>query len=127
MTIAEAIVGFGTGIFGLVGLALMLIAALVALFKIDEADRYFGAWESPEQLYLKGLPFSLSRMTCYGLTILFKGRRVIRQFNPQGKEHLIDQAPVRLKRLLVWLYTSWILCFVFAIAIGSAGMLFGVW
>lgn len=127
MTIAENIVGFGTGIFGLLGLALSLIASVVAFFKIDEADRYFGAWDSPEQLYLKGLPFSLHRMTFYGLTILFRGRHIIKRFDLRGKEHLIDQAPVRLKRLLVWVYSSWILCVILAMAIGGTGMLFGVW
>ncbi|WP_249975892.1 hypothetical protein, partial [Vreelandella olivaria] len=71
MTIAENIVGFGTGIFGLLCLALAFIASVVALFKIDEADRYFGEWDSLELLHLKGLPFSLWRMTHYGFKILF--------------------------------------------------------
>ncbi|WP_249978896.1 hypothetical protein [Vreelandella olivaria] len=127
MTIAENIVGFGTGIFGLLGLALLFIASIVALFKIDEADRYFGAWESPEQLYLKGLPFSLWRMTGYGFNILFRKSRFMQCFYMKGKPELIDQAPVRLRRLLVWLYTSWMLCGIFAAAIYFAGVLFGVW
>ena len=127
MTIAENIVGFGTGIFGLLSLALLFIASIVALFKINEADRYFGEWESPEQLYLKGLPFSLWRMTNYGSNILFRKNKFVQRVFMKGKPELIDQAPMGLKRLLVWLYTSWMLCGIFAMAIGSAGMLFGVW
>ncbi|WP_249978537.1 hypothetical protein, partial [Vreelandella olivaria] len=95
--------------------------------KIDEADRYFGAWESPEQKYLKGLPFSLHRMTRYGFSILFRKYWFMQRFYMKGKPELIDQAPVRLRRLLVWLYTSWMLCGIFAAAIYFSGVLFGVW
>ncbi len=123
MATINIILAFSAAFAGLLGLALALIASVVALFKIDEADRYFGEWDSPEQLYLKGLPFSLHRMTFYGLTILFKGRHVIGRFDLRGKEHLIDQAPVRLKRLLVWLYASWMLCGIFAVAIGGISIL----
>ncbi|WP_249978111.1 hypothetical protein, partial [Vreelandella olivaria] len=71
--------------------------------------------------------FSLWRMTGYGFNILFRKNRFVQRFYMKGKPELIDQAPVGLTRLLVWLYTSWMLCGIFVIAIGSAGMLFGVW
>ena len=123
MTIIEKVLILSAAFAGLLGLVLAFIASVVALFKIDEADRYFGEWDSPEQLYLKGLPFSFHRMTFYGLTILFKGRHIVKRFDLRGKEHLIDHAPVRLKRLLVWLYTSWVVCFVFAMILGGISIL----
>ncbi|WP_249979054.1 hypothetical protein, partial [Vreelandella olivaria] len=92
----NVIMGLAGAAFGLLGLALAFIASIVALFKIDEADRYFGAWESPEQLYLKGLPFSLWRMTGYGFNILFRKNRFVQRFYMKGKPELIDQAPVGL-------------------------------
>ncbi|WP_249976502.1 hypothetical protein, partial [Vreelandella olivaria] len=68
----NVIMGLAGAAFGLLGLALAFIASVVALFKIDEADRYFGEWDSLELLHLKGLPFSLWRMTHYGFKILFR-------------------------------------------------------
>ncbi|WP_249977298.1 hypothetical protein [Vreelandella olivaria] len=123
MTVTDIIFGF-SGIFaGAIGLVLLFIASIVALFKIDEADHYFGEWDSLEQLYLKGLPFSLWRMTHYGFKILFRKSKFVQRVFMNGKPELIDQAPVGLKRLLVWLYAGGMLCLIFAIAMAGAGML----
>ncbi|GHC37669.1 hypothetical protein [Aidingimonas halophila] len=108
MAIVESTLGWIGTFLGGLGLLLLIAACIIALFKIDEADYYFGEWSAPEKKYFKGLPFSLSRMTYYGMAILFKRNQLVKRFYIKDKEHLIDEAPRKVKLILVWVYTSWI-------------------
>lgn len=119
----ELFVGFTGVFFGLLGLALIFVASIVALFKIDEADRYYGMeGMGSVTLPLKGLPFSLGRMTVYGMVTLFSNTQYVKKNYAQQLEKINANAPPkRLKRLLIWLYASWLLCLVPSVI--SAGIL----
>lgn len=98
--------------FGIVGFILTLVNSVVSLFKIDEADKYYGVGRlGGERLYLKGLPFSQGRMGEYGMVILFSSTRYVQSRYGRELEQIVENAPPkRLERLLVWLYASWFLC-----------------
>lgn len=118
-------IAIGGAFFGIVGLALALVSSVVALFKIDEADEYYGVGRlGGERLYLKGLPFSMSRMAEYGMVILFSRTRYVQ--NRYGRElaQIAENTPPqRLERLLVWLYATWFLCGVAFFLLGGLMML----
>lgn len=117
----ELFVGFTGVFFGLLGLALIFVASVVALFKIDEADRYYGVEGiASASLPLKGLPFSMARMTVYGMVVLFENTHYVQKhYGKQLVEVNINNPPERLKNLLVWLYASWFICGVAAAILGG--------
>lgn len=104
------VLGWTGSLLGVIGFFLLVIACLVSLFKIDEADDYFGQLASPEQLHLKGLPFSFSRMGVYGLAILFWETRIAKKMFSHADRKLIHDSPLRLRRLLVYLYANCFIC-----------------
>lgn len=121
----DILLAFIIAFFGLICVALIFVASIVALFKIDEADRYYGVGKLGHNMPLKGLPFSLNRMTSYGLVILFKEIRVVQKwFASELEEITINAPPKHLERLLVWLYASWILCVVPVVILGGILMTF---
>lgn len=121
----DILLAFIGAFFGLLGLALVFVASIVALFKIDEADRYYGVGKLGHNIPLKGLPFSLNRMTSYGLIILFKETRVVQKwFAIELEEITINSPPKYLERLLVWLYASWLLCVAPVVVLGGILMAF---
>lgn len=118
MTIIETILVWVSAFFGALGLVAMFVAATISLFKIDEADRHFGKLCPVEARLLKGLPFSFIRMTMYGLLILFWKTKIVRRFFLKGGNEITSlprQAPKKLNRMLVSLYTSWVFCGIIAI------------
>ncbi|MBA2778968.1 hypothetical protein [Billgrantia kenyensis] len=99
---------------------LMIPAAIISLFKIIEADRYFGVGRlGGERLALKGLPFSLGRMAQYGLVLMFSNTSFIQKRYATELEKIAASSPPKnLTRLLIWLYGTWFL-------LGVATFLFG--
>lgn len=126
MELIETIVVFSGSFFGLTGFILTLVVLVVTLFKIDEADKYYGVGRlGGERLHLMGLPFWLSRMTEYGLVILFSRTRYVQNRYGRELEQIAKHAPPkRLERLLVWLYATWFLCGVAFFILGGLLMLF---
>ncbi|SDK85171.1 hypothetical protein SAMN05661010_00304 [Modicisalibacter muralis] len=119
---ALAIVGT---FFGVLGLALLAIACIVALFKIGEADRYYGVgtmgWGRSQLTFP---PWSIWRMTEYGMIILFaRTRYVQRRWGDDLELVKANTPPKWLERLLVWLYASWFLLVIAGFALGSLMML----
>ncbi|MBA2778967.1 hypothetical protein [Billgrantia kenyensis] len=110
----------------LLGVALLVPAAIISLFKIVEADRHFGVGRfGGERLILKGLPFSLGRMTEYGLLMLFsKTQFVKRRYASELNQIAKNAPPRRFVHLLVWLYSSWILFTLAFMLLGGALYLF---
>ncbi|SDM20886.1 hypothetical protein SAMN05661010_03657 [Modicisalibacter muralis] len=117
----ELFVGFAGVFFGLLGLALLFVASVVALFKIDEADHYYGkVGKLGFDMSLKGLPFSLNRMTRYGMMLLFSETlNIQKRYAKQLEEVEANTPPKYLKRLLVWLYASWLICGLIAAILGG--------
>nr|WP_297459117.1 hypothetical protein [uncultured Halomonas sp.] len=101
----------GGAFFGVLTLVLLAIACIVALFKIEEADRYYGTGPmGGERLQLTFLPWSMWRMTEYGMIIVFARTRFVQRFWREDLEAIkTNNPPKRLERLLVWLYASWFL------------------
>ena len=118
----EIVLGIGGAAIGLLSFALLPIACIVALFKIEEADRYYGVGSlGGERLYLTFLPWSMWRMTEYGMVILFARTRVVQRL--WGSDLMLietKQPPENLRRLLIWLYASWFLCGSVALIAGTA-------
>lgn len=110
----------------LLGVTLLIPAAIISLFKIVEADRYFGVGRfGGERLTLKGLPFSLGRMSEYGLLLLFSKTRFVKRRYAQELEQIASNAPPRkLVSLLMWLYSSWVLLALVFMLLGAALYLF---
>jgi hypothetical protein len=104
-------------------LILLIPAAILPLFKIDEADRYFGVGRlGGERLALKGLPFSLGRMAHYGLVLMLSNtKRMRKRYGHELDQIEANKPPTRLTQLLVWLYGSW---FLIGIGIGALGGIF---
>ncbi|HET8790774.1 MAG TPA: hypothetical protein VFM75_06155 [Modicisalibacter sp.] len=118
----EVLLGLGGAAIGALSLMLLIVAAVISLFKIEEADRYYGVGKlGGKRLFLKGLPFSLGRMAEYGLVILFSRTRYVRK-KYSCELDLIDSnaPPKRLRNLLVWLYASWFISGSLAMIAGSA-------
>ncbi|SHE30070.1 hypothetical protein SAMN02745148_00071 [Modicisalibacter ilicicola DSM 19980] len=126
MELIETIVIFSGSFFGLVGFGLTLITMVVSLFKIDEADEYYGVGRlGGERLCLKGLPFSQGRMAEYGMVILFSNTRYVqKRYARELAQIAVNDPPRRLERLLVWLYATWFLCGVMFLLLGGLLMLF---
>lgn len=126
MEMIETAIVFSGSFFGLVGFALTFVVSIVALFKIDEADAYYGVGRlGGERLILKGLPFSLGRMAEYGMVALFSGTRYVqRRYGHELAQIEANDPPLQLKRLLVWLYASWFLCGMAFFLLGGLLMLF---
>ncbi|MCE8002239.1 hypothetical protein [Billgrantia ethanolica] len=122
----ETILIFSGAFCLFLGVALLIPAAIISLFKIVEADRYFGVGRfGGERRRLKGLPFSLGRMSEYGLLLLFSKTRFIKRRYAQELEQIASNAPPRkLVNLLVWLYSSWILLVIAFMLLGAALYLF---
>jgi hypothetical protein len=101
---------------------LMIPAAIISLFKIIEADRYFGVGRfGGERLILKGLPFSLGRMTEYGLLMLFSRTQFVkRRYASELNQIARNAPPRRFVQLLVWLYSSWIMFTLAFMLLGGA-------
>ncbi|WP_139249021.1 hypothetical protein [Modicisalibacter ilicicola] len=123
----KLIIGLGGVACGISGTALLLIASLIALFKLDEADHYYGAGRlGGERLFLKGLPFSLWRMTEYGLITLLSHNRLVKRF--YGEELMMISArnpPRKLNIIIKYLYSSWLLLVIMAVLAGiSLGVFF---
>lgn len=95
----------------LLGIILLIPAAIIALFKIDEADHYFGIGRlGGERLIFKGLPFSLGRMAHYGTVMLLSNTSYMKKrYSQELKQIAASSPPKRLTRLLVWLYGTWYL------------------
>lgn len=122
----EGVILYGLAFFCALELALLPIACIVALFKIEEADRYYGVGSmGGERLYLTFLPWSMWRMTEYGMVILFARTRVVQRL--WGSDLVLieaNQPPENLRRLLIWLYAGWFLCGSVALVAGTALWLF---
>lgn len=125
--LVETIVGYGGALCLAAGFVLMIPAAITSLIKIDEADRYFGVGRySGEYLTFKGLPFSLGRMTGYGLLMLFSRTSYVKSHYALELAQIAANAPPqRLVRLLAWLYSSWFLLVVVGLILGGIPMLIG--
>ncbi|WP_249978894.1 hypothetical protein [Vreelandella olivaria] len=90
-----------------IALPLLVIAAVVSLFKIYEADRYYGVGCMTERpfYHLTGLPFSLWRMIEYALLLLkLRTRYGQRRYARELELIIANSPPKRLESLLIWLY-----------------------
>ncbi len=106
------------------GAAILVVATIVSLFKIYEADRYYGVGRMAEKpfFHLKGLPFSLWRMTEYSWLLLEIRTRYGQRRYARELELISDNPPPKsLERLLLWLYASWSI--LVAIGLFSGGVL----
>lgn len=123
----ETIAIYGGAFFLALGVVLLIPAAIIALFKIEEADRYFGVGKlGGERLILKGLPFSLGRMTEYGILMLFSNTAYVKRRYARELDQIAANAPPqRLVRLLTWLFSSWFLLGMIGAALGGVLMLVG--
>lgn len=118
----EIILGLGGGALGALSFVLLGIACIVALFKIGEADRYYGVgtmgWGHSQLTFL---PWSMWRMTEYGMILLFaRTRYVQRRWGEDLELVKANNPPKRLERLLVWLYASWFISGSLATIAGTA-------
>jgi hypothetical protein len=109
----------------LLSLLLLVPAAIIALFKIEEADHFFGVGRfGGERLVLKGLPFSLGRMAEYGTLMLFCRIHFVQsRYAPELEKIRKNNPPDRLVRLLMWLYGIWFILGISGLSIGAIFML----
>lgn len=115
MSPIEQVVGFIGIFFGLLSIVLLFIAAVVALFKIDEADRYYGVGKLRHATPLKGLPFSLGRMSTYGWIVLLGNMSFAKKRYPTELEEIAKNNPPKgLKHMLVWVFVGWEICIALA-------------
>nr|WP_297461744.1 hypothetical protein [uncultured Halomonas sp.] len=122
MHLIEVVLGLGGAALGALSFVLLGIACIVALFKIGEADRYYGTGPiGGERLQLTFLPWSMWRMTEYGMIIVFAHTRFVQRFWREDLESIkANNPPKRLERLLIWLYASWFISGSLATIAGTA-------
>lgn len=116
----EVVLWLIVGGIGAVSITLLPFVVLVSLFKIDEADRYYGVGKlGGQRLVLKWPPFSFCRMTEYGLIVLFSNTHYVRRkYRYELKVIAENSPPKKLRNLLVWLYAIWGISGVVALALG---------
>lgn len=104
-----------------INLILLLPATILALFKIEQADRYFGVGRlGGERLILKGLPFSLGRMAHYGLVLMLSNtKRMRKHYGHELDQIKASKPPIRLTQLIVWLYGTWFLTGIVIVVLGG--------
>ncbi|SHE30099.1 hypothetical protein SAMN02745148_00072 [Modicisalibacter ilicicola DSM 19980] len=126
MDLIETFIVFSGAFLGLIGVAMMFIASIVALFKIDEADDYYGEGKlGGGKSDFKGLPFSLSRMTWYGMAIMFSRTKYVKNhYGHELAQIAANDPPRRLERLLVWLFAPWFILVMASMMLGGLLMLF---